>query len=172
MVWLRRNCRCAANFLTVRSIWKNTRPHEISTLQPNDAGFTAMFPGRFLGGSTPGSTSNLQPLVSYGVVNVDLKDAQGNKLKLAPDARATLSFPIPSNDPGSSSIPLWSLDTDSGVWVQEGAATRSGASYVASVTHFSPWNCDIPLASSTITETSAPIGQRKVNFIDLIEPQS
>jgi hypothetical protein len=70
MVWLRRNCRYTADFLTVRSVWKNTRPHEISTLQPNDAGFTAMCPGRFLGGSTPGSTSNPQPLVSYGVVNL------------------------------------------------------------------------------------------------------
>lgn len=118
---------------------------ELTTLVPGDPAFSSTFPGRFLGGTTPGSTANPGPLVSFGVVQVDLKDAQGNALQLASGSRATLTFPIgsaPGADPGDASVPLWSLDPATGIWKQEGSATRSGSTYVAQVAHFSPWNID------------------------------
>lgn len=124
---------------------------EMTTMLPSDPMYTASFPGRFLGGTTPGSTADPAPLLSFGVINVDLKDAQGNPLKLAPGARARLEFPVdadPKHDPGTPTVPLWSLDTASGIWVQEGVATRSGSGYVAEVSHFSPWNLDMMFSSS------------------------
>ena len=118
---------------------------EITTLLPSDANFYNSFPGGFKGGTTAGTTNNPQPLISYGVVNVDLKDAAGNKLFLGQGKTATITFPIdPAHDPGASatSIPLWSLDQASGIWVQEGFLTRGSNVYTGTVSHFSPWNCD------------------------------
>jgi hypothetical protein len=116
---------------------------EITTLLPSDSNYTNIFPGSFMGGSSPGSTANPQPLISYGVVNVDLKDAQGNKLFLASGRTATITFPVDqNNDPGTPAIPLWYLDEASGVWIQEGEATLTGNAYVGQVSHLTPWNCD------------------------------
>ena len=117
---------------------------ELTTMVPSDPAFSQTFPGRFAGGAQPGSTANPALLRSFGVVNVDLKDAQGAKLRLASGASATISFPIPPapHDPQTPTVPLWSLDQASGIWIQEGVATRTGSQYVGQVTHFSPWNCD------------------------------
>ena len=126
---------------------------EISTLLPSDPNYPSLFPGRFLGGGTPGSTANPQPLLSYGVVNVDLKDAQGNKLFLASGAKATINFPIDSNpvhDPGTATVPIWYLDEATGIWIEEGSATRNGAFYTAQVGHLTPWNCDIVVRNQSI----------------------
>jgi hypothetical protein len=124
---------------------------EITTMLPSDPNYVATFPGRFLGGTTPGSTANPAPLLSYGVINVDLKDAQGNPLKLATGARARLTFPVSADakhDPGTATVPLWSLDPASGIWKEEGVATRTGSTYVADVSHFSPWNLDVLFSNS------------------------
>ena len=128
---------------------------ELTTLLPSDPGYTAAFPGRFLGGAAAGSTANPVPLQSFGVIDVVLKDAQGNRLQLAPGALATLTFPLDasaSHDPGTPTVPLWYLDTATGIWVQEGVATRTGTTYVAQVAHFTPWNLDRPFADSAIKE--------------------
>lgn len=128
---------------------------ELTTLVPGDPAFTSVFPGRFLGGTTAGTTANPGLLQSFGVVQVDLKDAQGNALRLAQGARATLTFPIGTAtgaDPGDASVPLWSLDPATGIWIQEGSATRSGSTYVAQVAHFSPWNIDKLIFGPAIKE--------------------
>lgn len=121
---------------------------EVTTLMPSDQNYNDIFPGGFIGGAIPGSTANPQPLISYGVVNVNLKDTQGNKLYLASGKMATITFPVdPANDPGTLAIPLWYLDEALGIWVQEGQATLTGNTYVGQVSHFTPWNIDKLLAN-------------------------
>jgi len=124
---------------------------ELTTLQPSDTNYTSLFPGSFMGGTSAGSAANPKPIVSYGVVVVDLKDTQGNKLSLANSAKATINFPIDSSqDPGTPTIPLWYLPDGSSTWVQEGTATRNGSVYTGQVSHFTPWNCDQLLNNSSI----------------------
>jgi hypothetical protein len=48
---------------------------------------------------------------------------------------------------------LWSLDDTTGLWKEEGTATRQGDEYVGSVSHFSFWNCDAPFAITQFTLT-------------------
>jgi hypothetical protein len=145
---------------------------ELTTLLPSDPNYSSLFPGKFLGGSTPGSTANPQPLISYGVVNVDLKDSQGNKVFLASGAKATINFPIdPAHDPGTSTVPIWYLDENTGVWIQEGTAAKSGSFYTADVSHLTPWNVDImmPDRSTKVVEVVGLDGALVQNAFVIVE---
>jgi uncharacterized protein (TIGR02145 family) len=83
-------------------------------------------------------------LVSYGMVAVELSDAGGQLVELAPGTTAEVRFPITVSQQGSApgQIDLWWYDEQAGHWRYEGVATRQGNVYVAQVGHFSFWNCD------------------------------
>lgn len=96
------------------------------------------------------STSAVQSIESFGAVNVELKDAAGNKLNLAQGKSATIRIAVSSrtaaaNNPAT--IPLYYFNETNGRWVQEGTATLSADKqyYEGTVTHFSTWNCDRPI---------------------------
>ncbi|MDQ3266003.1 MAG: PKD domain-containing protein [Myxococcota bacterium] len=110
------------------------------------------FPGSWSG---MGADGVVAPIVSFGAT--DFVFTQGGKrLDLAPDRTATVELPVfpklgKDGQPltAGTSIPLWSLDETSGVWVREGqgtlvAAAGSPSGFVqrAEVGHFSWWNCD------------------------------
>lgn len=111
------------------------------------------FPGQFAGVKPDGSTT---PIVSYGTTEFTVT-AGGQALQLAPGKTATIEVPLYAtlNIDGSpltvgSTVPLWSLDEASGIWVQEGAGTvvasassPTGFAMQAVVTHLSWWNADI-----------------------------
>lgn len=42
-------------------------------------------------------------------------------------------------------VPLWHFDELSGYWLEEGMAYKVGEFYEGEVSHFSWWNCDIPV---------------------------
>src|SRR6202008_1408413 len=46
--------------------------------------------------------------------------------------------------PAPATIALWSFDETTGLWKEEGTATKTGSNYIALVHHFSYWNCDMP----------------------------
>jgi hypothetical protein len=85
-------------------------------------------------------------LQTFGMMGVELFDNSGTALQIASGKTAKMSFPIPSsisvNAPNS--IPLWSFDAVTGMWKEEGSATKQGSNYVGDVKHFSFWNCDVP----------------------------
>jgi len=87
---------------------------------------------------------------SYGMIGVELNSTSGERLQIASGKKATLKFPLPSTIQGSApaTIALWSFDETTGLWKQEGTAAKSGSVYVADVSHFSWWNCDIPITTS------------------------
>jgi hypothetical protein len=91
------------------------------------------------------------PLITVGVIEVKLTDALGNQLQLKAGFPATLTYPASSTSAGAATIPLWYYDEVTRVWVREGQASQqANGSYVASVTHFSQWNMDVPGLSATI----------------------
>jgi VCBS repeat-containing protein len=92
------------------------------------------------------SQNIMKTLTTFGMIAVELTDANNKLLQIAAGKTATLSFPIPTalfaNAPAT--ISLWYFDNSTGLWREEGAATKTGAAYTAEVTHFSFWNCDAP----------------------------
>lgn len=110
------------------------------------------FPGGFDGLAADG-TQNI--LGSYGTVDFTLNQG-GQELQLQPGQTATVRLPLyVSTDPdgqpltAGQTIPLWSLDEATGVWVQEGSGTvtadpasPSGFVLEATIGHFSWWNAD------------------------------
>jgi carboxypeptidase family protein len=108
-------------------------------LNSTDQNFSANVPGNLKGVSASNQPGVLQ---SFGVVAVEMNDASGNKLQLAPGKTATITLPIPAalQGNGPASIPLWYFDDIKGSWKEEGTATKQGSNYVGVVNHFSFWN--------------------------------
>ena len=98
------------------------------------------------------------PLISYGMVNVEMSDEDGNPLQLKDGCEAYLKYPAPKEFTSHDTIPLWYFNEESGLWVEEGYTTRQGDEYVGSVRHFTWWNCDVKLING------AKIRCRLINF--------
>lgn len=116
-------------------------------ITPVDVAFeTAAFPGTFQAFREDGESG---VLLSYGVSEFHF--GQNNEvLQLAPGKKATVLIPIYTNGaiPGDQ-IPLWSINEDNGIWVQEGMGmvvesenSPTGLVMKAEVSHLSWWNCD------------------------------
>ena len=112
-------------------------------IDPTAADINQTMPGNLSGITTDGS---LKTLISYGMAAVELTGASGELLQIAAGKKATLTFSIPSSILASApaTIPLWSFEETTGLWKQEGTATKTGNTYTGDVSHFSFWNCDIP----------------------------
>ncbi len=99
------------------------------------------------------TTDKDQQLVSLGMVSVDLEGANGEKLELPEGKTATLTFPVPANAKQTpATMPLWSFDETTGLWVEEGTATYDASNnvYVGEVSHFSWHNLDYPEVRATL----------------------
>lgn len=83
-------------------------------------------------------------LSSYGMLAVELESSAGEKLQIKQDNIATLTIPIPSSAAAKApaTISLWYIDEKTGIWQEEGTASKNGNSYTGTVKHFSFWNCD------------------------------
>jgi hypothetical protein len=136
----------------------NVTSHFIS---PNDNNIGDIMPGDMTADDAMGNTMILG---TAGMMAVDLRDNNGNRLNLAQGATATIKFPkVNANHPNE--IPLWSFDEVIGRWQEEGIATTEGDSYVATVSHFSFWNCDVPfplitLCGKVVTQNGMPVRTR------------
>ncbi len=113
-------------------------------LNPTASNFNEIMPGTLRGITTGNDETGLQ---SFGMMAVERTGAGGEKLQLAAGKTATLTFPIPAELLGNApaTIPLWSFNDTTGLWKEEGTATKQGNNYVGTVGHFSFWNCDVPV---------------------------
>jgi hypothetical protein len=105
------------------------------------------FPGEFVGVQLDGTES---PLESFGIFAIEAR--QGDALlDLAPGVALGVRVPIAASGLATApaSIALWSFDEASGLWEEEGTATRDGDTYRASVPHLSWWNFDVAYISQT-----------------------
>ncbi|HYF66642.1 MAG TPA: carboxypeptidase-like regulatory domain-containing protein [Ohtaekwangia sp.] len=85
---------------------------------------------------------HLKALKSFTTIVVELTTAGGQALQIKEGQSANITLPIPAALQGEApaTIGLWSLDTDTGIWKEQGTATRDGSSYTGTVTHFSFWS--------------------------------
>ena len=111
-------------------------------IDPASVDFLEIMPGLLTGLN---DQNQLQALQSFGMAMVELKDASGNPLQIAPGKTVTLKLPALANGPTTS--PLWHFNEKYGVWIKAGVATKTGGTYTAEVNHFSTWNLDLELNS-------------------------
>jgi hypothetical protein len=123
----------------------------------------AAFPGAFAGVPTGGVRGDI---ISYGTAEL-LPLQNGQKLQLAAGETAQIELPIyagvhQNGTPVAigDTIALWSLNTTTGVWTQEGtgtvvasAASPSGRALRATISHFSWWNGDVASQMGTVNLT-------------------
>ena len=141
-------------------------------IDPTAMDISQTIPGSFAATDKNGSRVTLS---SYGMLAVQLESDAGEKLQIKEGAVASLTTAIPASVLASApaTISLWSIDETTGLWQQEGTATKQGSSYVGDVKHFSFWNCDVPLNAVFIsmklqTADSLPIvyGIVKITVLD------
>lgn len=123
-------------------------------LDPDDEDFAASMPGGDLAATN--KNGEAVQLVSWGMTLVDMTDYSGNSLQLADGKPATMTYHVPEkfkNGTKPATIPLWSFDEKTGLWIEEGIATYDSQldAYVGPVTHFSWANLDYPEKRTTLT---------------------
>jgi hypothetical protein len=106
-------------------------------------------PGNLVGTRTDGSISGME---TYGMLNVELRGTNNEKLQLMTGHTANVSMPIAPNqlDTAEDTIPLWHFNEGSGLWEEQGFARRLGNKYVGNVSHFSWWNADSAYVIATL----------------------
>lgn len=107
-------------------------------------------PERMPGGYTTLQNGNVvRAIESFGAIKVDLRDANGRRLQLAPNTDARIRIPLSTRSPNPpAEVPLFHFDEASGRWTKEGIAMLRTAPngeryYQGEVTHYSYWNADI-----------------------------
>ncbi len=121
-------------------------------LNPTDSNFKNYMPGNKLGIGQ----NNMKGIIRFfGMATIELNDGNGQKLQLASGKSATITLPIPAalQATAPASIPLWYFDETSGIWKQQGSATKNGTDYVGTVAHFSFWAAGDLLQDITLTAT-------------------
>ncbi len=109
-------------------------------LDPERADFFDFFSGDNAGRQTDNTEVGLK---SVGVIKVELRDENGNELKIATGKTATVSVPKPASMvTAPNRMPLWYFDETIGEWKEDGSATLQAGKYVGTVTHFTDWNFD------------------------------
>lgn len=121
---------------------------EITFVPTSTDRFAEIFPGDFEGLREDGTMTFVE---SYGFADINIT-ADGQELKLADGKKATLSYPVADAQKGNApaTIPLWYYDYGQGQWIEEGTAKLQGGKYVGEVSHFTPWNVDVPIETSII----------------------
>ena len=117
-------------------------------LDPADKTTFQKMPGSLMAENSSGAQRILE---TYGMMNIELQDATGNKLQIVNPA--TIEMPINNEQMSTAptSIPLWYFDEIAGYWKEEGSATKVGNKYVGTVNHFSWWNCDAQFPTITLS---------------------
>jgi len=112
-------------------------------IDPTANNFTQLAPGDLRAIRINGQS---QVLASFGMIAVEMNDDSGNKLQIAPGKTVKIKMDLNGQlaSTAPATMPTWSFDEVTGVWKEEGVATKSGNTYEFEASHFSFWNCDVP----------------------------
>lgn len=110
-------------------------------LDPSRDDLSEIMTGNLLASNTE---NELRVLQSYGMINVEIEDPQGNSLNISKPAKITSPVPEKLRANAAASIPLWYYDLEDDLWKEDGEAILEGNVYVGEVNHFTWWNCDVP----------------------------
>jgi hypothetical protein len=107
----------------------------------NDPNVFSKMPGSLLAIDAQGDYKGLE---TFGMVNVELKGSNNQKLQLTSGHKAEITMNIVAGklEVAPNKIPMWFFDETNGIWKEEGFSTKIGDRYVGNVAHFTPWNND------------------------------
>lgn len=128
-------------------------------LKPSDQYLNELMPGSFLANNSNGNSRIME---TYGMLHVQLTGTSGQNLQIANGHTAEMTVAIDPTQMSTSpsTIPLWSFNETTGIWQEEGSATKVGNAYVGNVSHFSWWNCDAQFPVATLkVNVKNPAGQ-------------
>ena len=113
-------------------------------LRPNSFTTFLRMPGSLFAQTEDNDARSLE---TYGMLSINLFSPSGEELNIDPNTPATIKFKIDftQTDIAPETINLWYFDEQVGYWKEEGVAVKEGDEYLAEVTHFTWWNCDLPL---------------------------
>lgn len=120
----------------------------------NDSAEQGGFPGSFSGITDDDEAVNI---VTYGTTEFVFTDDDGNELQLKDGETADILLPIyltkhMDGTPikAGDKIPLWHLNEETGIWLQEGegevvvsSSSPTGWALSGTVSHFTWWNVDV-----------------------------
>ncbi|WP_170968565.1 Ig-like domain-containing protein [Psychromonas sp. SP041] len=162
--------------LVTGNITVNMTPVDVS-----NSAILKSFPGEFSGISE--ETGEESPIASLGTVEYIFTDDDGNEIQLMDGMTADIEIPIyiatyPETGVAievGDVIALWSLNELTGIWTQEGNGTvvvntssPTGLALLATVSHFTWWNCDVTTNPGKVTvtvyaDTSSVEGMAQLN---------
>ncbi|MBT2622040.1 MULTISPECIES: carboxypeptidase-like regulatory domain-containing protein [Chryseobacterium] len=121
-------------------------------LSPSNQYLNELMPGSFLATNLNG---NSRVMETYGMLHVQLTGSSGQNLQIATGHTAEITVPLDAAQLATSpnTIPLWSFSEITGMWQEEGSATKVGNTYVGNVSHFSWWNCDAQFPQAVLKVT-------------------
>lgn len=110
-------------------------------LKSSDQYLNELMPGSLLANNTAG---NARIMETFGMLHVQLTGTSGQNLQIANGHTAEMTVAIDATQTSTApaTIPLWAFNETTGIWQEEGSATKVGNAYVGNVSHFSWWNCD------------------------------
>lgn len=119
----------------------------------NDKNVFSKMPGSLLAVDAAG---NYRGLETFGMVNVELKGSNNQKLQLTKGHPATITMNIVNGklEVAPNQIPMWFFDEANGLWKEEGFSTKVGNQYVGNVTHFTRWNNDYAFTVAQLIVTA------------------
>ena len=138
-----------------------------AVIDPTFPDIAQIVPGSFQAND---ANNNRVLLKSFGMLAIELEGNSGEQLQIANSKMAKLRFTIPSSLQSSApaTIPLWSVDEATGLWKQEGNATKTNDYYEGDVSHFSFWNCDISIPTVylelTVVTSEGPLPYTQVKI--------
>lgn len=139
---------------------------------PSDKNILRTMPGNLQGIDKNG---NKVTLGTYGMIDIQVTDPNGEPLRLAPNSRALVRMDTPSLIlENLSGIPTWKLDKTSGLWLEEGETDElifieDIAFTFFYIDEFTVWNCDIKelntnLSGTIIDQFGVPLENRLIQF--------
>ena len=145
------------------SSYSGTVDLSVSYIGPNDA---ERMPGDL---SAIDEGGEFLTLTSFGMIKVSMKGAAGQKLQVKEGSTVAMTMDIPDDilSEAPVEIPMWHFDESTGLWDEQGMATKNGSEYTTELPHFSTWNCDIPNSAITISgrlinTEGSPIGSAHI----------
>ncbi|WP_299683070.1 hypothetical protein [uncultured Dokdonia sp.] len=137
-------------------------------LKPNERTTFEQMPGMLFAQDLSNEARSLE---TYGMLAVNLFSPSGDILNIAEDTPATIEFPVDNTQIGIApdTIPLWFFDENVGYWKEQGEAIKVGDKYIGEVTHFTWWNCDLPIryieVCITIQDENETLGAVPIQII-------
>ena len=124
------------------SAYTGTVNLSVKYMDPTDSKFSETVAGGDMLARRSDSTDVV--LYSYGMLKIEMESPSGEELNITSGKPSTITTTIPASMVSSApqTIPLWYFDESSGLWREEGTATKQGDKYIGTVTHFTDWNND------------------------------